>query len=99
MRQLFNKPIEMPQQAAVIISTSVLCGISYLGSGHGGFLVSQLSDMFAFFFGPLLCLYLFFNLAHFLFGWLGWMDLRVLGLSDFLIGFVNLFIINQWPNN
>jgi hypothetical protein len=42
---------------------------------------------------------LYLDLEHFLFGWLGWMDLRVLGLSDFLIGFVNLFIINQWPNN
>ena len=62
MRQLFTKPIEMSQQAAVIISASVLCGVSYLCSGHGGFVVSQLSDMFAFFFGPLLCVYLFFRM-------------------------------------
>jgi hypothetical protein len=62
MRQLFTKPIEMQQQAVVIISTSVLCGVSYLCSGHGGFVIGQLSDMFAFFFGPLLCLYLFFRM-------------------------------------
>jgi Kef-type K+ transport system membrane component KefB len=62
MRQLFTKPIEMPQQAAIIILISVLCGLAYLGGGHGGFVVSQLAEMFAYFFGPLLCLYLFFRM-------------------------------------
>jgi hypothetical protein len=62
MRQLFTKPIEMPHQAAIIISVSVLCGISYLSRGHGGFVVSALSEMFGAFFGPLLCLYLFFRM-------------------------------------
>ena len=41
---------------------------------------------------------LYLDLAHFLFGWRGWMDQVILGWSDSLIGFVNLYIINQSPN-
>jgi hypothetical protein len=62
MRQFFTKPIEMPQQAAIIISASLLCGISYLCSGRGGLVLGQLAEMFACFFGPLLCVYLFFRM-------------------------------------
>jgi hypothetical protein len=58
----FNKPIGMPRQAAVIIATSFLCGISYLFSDRGGIMMSTLCGEIAYFFGPLLCLYLFFRL-------------------------------------
>ena len=64
MRQFLNKPIGIPQQTAIIIGVSLLCGITYLLDGKGGFVFGSLCGEFAHFFGPLLCAFLFLRLFY-----------------------------------
>jgi len=48
----------------IIIGVSLLCGVTYLLDGRGGFVFGSLCGEFSYFFGPLLCAYLFLRLFY-----------------------------------
>jgi hypothetical protein len=59
MHPFLTKRIEIPWLTAIIIASSLLSGIAYLLQGRGGLVFGVLCEEIAWFFGPLLCGFLF----------------------------------------
>ena len=63
MHRILTKRIEIPWLAGIIVASSLVTGITYLLEGRGGFVFGTLCGEIAYFFGPLLCAFLWILLA------------------------------------
>jgi hypothetical protein len=63
MQRILTKPIEIPWLTGIIVASSIVTGVAYLleGRGRSGFEI--LCGEMAYFFGPLLCAFLWVRLA------------------------------------
>ena len=63
MHRILTKHIKIPWLAGIIVASSLVTGITYLLEGRGGFVFGTLCGEIAYFFGPLLCAFLWILLA------------------------------------